>query len=451
MSVCPQNLDNYQQMNNNQGQEASVYTITENQRLTNDIESHKLSTLTITALPGFQTAPELSPTSLEATELAALCVTAHRRLVTFAEPITSMGVLYCVGNAKKRRGNCFRYTIGLIVISSLLFHLTMDFLESIWYRHVSTTMLFASILVFQLVLTPWIHLKSIPWALQLLEKGTDPAYVATLSLGRRNALMAVAHIPKSTLFYVLQALVSAVMWLAMLYYEGVIGKEFESFGLLFTIIHAFCTFCTFLLVSGVMMSVQTNSPFPISIAVAPIIFTTELAKAFSIDMEMVSIRAQLDLHVATEKLETAVLRELSKLRSDLREGNKVSNVFCLVTVVSATNMLVLGSVSLVLDANARTRYLLLVVICVGMGLNMLILGIVYGLLMSQEFAKIPITCEEVVAQANWIRLERYFSKIQASFGFKIGGIQVNRGLLVRIFVILLSLGATALQVQLYRS
>ena len=157
------------------------------------------------------------------------------------------------------------------------------------------------------------------------------------------------------------------------------------------------------------------------------------------------------MHVATEKLETAVLRELAKIKTELREGNKVSDLFCLVCVVSSINMSIFGSVSLVLDVNARTGYLALLVVTFMMSLNGFMIGIGFGLRMSNEFAKIPVSCEEIVAQANWERLERYFLKSKAAFAFKIGGVQVNRGLLVRIFVVGLSLGATALQVQLYRS
>lgn len=441
-----------------QGQSTSLYTVqdnNENQQAAPACDPEASTqvisaTLMISTLPGFRISP--APPSPTAVELAALCATAHRRLIAFTSPITSMGFLYCLSSAaNKKRGNCFRGTVGLFGLFGFLFHLTMDFLESIWFRHISVAIIFACLIPILLFQLPWVHLKSIPWALTLLEQGSDVDFVATLSPGRRRALAAVARIPQTTTFYIVQAVVGTTAWMTMLYFEGVLRKEFEWFGLSFTFIHAFCTFCTMVLMFGAVQSVQTDSPLPMSIAVAPIVYTTELAKAFSMDMRVVSVRSQTDMHVATEKLETAVLRELAKIKTELREGNKVSDLFCLVCVVSSINMSILGSVSLVLDVNARTGYLALLVATFMMSLNGLMIGIGFGLRMSNEFAKIPVSCEEIVAQANWERLERYFLKSKAAFAFKIGGVQVNRGLLVRIFVVGLSLGATALQVQLYRS
>jgi hypothetical protein len=417
-----------------------------------DLEASKQTpsaTLTITTLPGFRISP--APEHQQAVKLAALCATAHHRLVAFTSPITSMGFLYCLGSAaNKKRGTWFRSTVGLFGFLSFVFHITMDFLESIWFRHISVAIIFACIIPMIFLLLPWVHLKSIPWALELLEQGSDAGYVATLSPGRRCALAAVARIPQTTTYYIVQAVVGTTGWMTMLYFEGVLGKEVEHFGLSFIFIHAFCTFCTFCTLCAVQ-SVQTDSPLPMSIAVAPILYTTELAKAFSMDMHIVSVRSQTDIHVATEKLETAVLRELAKIKTELRDGNKVSDFFCLVCVVSSINMAIFGSVSLVLDANARTSYLALLVFTFVMSLNFFMIGIGFGLRMSNEFAKIPVSCEEIVAQANWERLERYFMKSKSAFAFKVGGVPVNRGLLVRLFVVGLSLGATALQVQLYRS
>ena len=377
-------------------------------------------------------------------EESARCRALRHTLLTLW-PLSTAGTVLCVRNPPGLRRSSWAVALGLLCGAGFIFHLGMDFYESIVFRGWSTAMCFVVVMFF---LLPGIVISTqrvIPSFVELVDEFDEA------TPGERAATLRVASRILPWPFFLAVSAVNATLWLYLLYLEGILDKETDQFGPAFIPVHWLSTTAAFFLSNALSLPSKT---VPCSFSTLEVDHLTDCVLAFARDLRTISkfVHARgsgtFDERYMGRSVETAILSHYATLKHRLRKVNHDVGPAFLLFGCGSVLMGLMCSIALAMSPEDRKKVGILYML---MFLFISVIGphAHSAMRCSSAFASVPAAIEEVAAAADWRRLQRFFHNGEAP-AFRMYGIPVTRSGVVRALVLAASAGATALQFFLFR-
>ena len=239
----------------------------------------------------------------------------------------------------------------------------------------------------------------------------------------------------------IKALVLGALWMALLYSEGIVGMELESFGVGFVVAHAVFTTINFAFMSF-SDGFELYSIGKIGVAVDALASDVHVLwkEAYSLGTVEKNDAA----------CETALIKALVRLRRGLAKAERTSGSLIGLRFTMYVMVCVTVSISIATQDYSKKGFVLIYLF--------LILGPMLGKPMNvmayskvlKQLASLERELKELSYMEGHSSLSRYLHDTER-ITFRLLGASIDSNLVVRILLVVLSVGATYLQYYLLRT
>lgn len=334
-----------------------------------------------------------------------------------------------------------RFKRGIFVVGFLGFgfHIAIDILESYMYRTLSSCITFFILFIWHMVLNTVSAsaFMEMFYDIRKLRNGKSDAIERSQTITVLKPIIKKNN-PKSV---GIKALVIGALWMALLYSEGIVGMELESFGVGFVVAHAVFTTINFAFMSF-SDGFELYSIGKIGVAVDALASDVHVLwkEAYSLGTVEKNDAA----------CETALIKALVRLRRGLAKAERTSGSLIGLRFTMYVMVCVTVSISIATQDYSKKRFVLIYLV--------LILGPMLGKPMNvmayskvlKQLASLERELKELSYMEGHSSLSRYLHDTER-ITFRLLGASIDSNLVVRILLVVLSVGATYLQYYLLRT